>query len=101
MADRPAVTVIGAGVVGTCCALHLQNEGFAVTPMRDGIRAGGIAEFAAPPPPGCRRSKAGSRPFPPSFLGCRQASLPIAAGRGNSPDGPWSGRAADDPPPNR
>ena len=31
MADRPAVTVIGAGVVGACCALHLQNEGFAVT----------------------------------------------------------------------
>ena len=31
MADLPTITVIGAGMVGTCCALHLQNEGFAVT----------------------------------------------------------------------
>ena len=31
MADRPTITVIGAGMVGTCCALYLQNEGFAVT----------------------------------------------------------------------
>lgn len=27
----PAVTVLGAGVVGLCCALALQKEGFAVT----------------------------------------------------------------------
>ena len=31
MADQPTITVIGAGMVGTCCALYLQNEGFAVT----------------------------------------------------------------------
>ncbi len=31
MAERPTITVIGAGMVGTCCALHLQDEGFAVT----------------------------------------------------------------------
>ena len=31
MATQPAITVIGAGMVGTCCALYLQNEGFAVT----------------------------------------------------------------------
>ena len=31
MADRPSITVIGAGMVGTCCALYLQNEGFEVT----------------------------------------------------------------------
>ena len=31
MAERPTITVIGAGMVGTCCALYLQNEGFAVT----------------------------------------------------------------------
>ena len=31
MPDRRTITVIGAGMIGTCCALHLQNEGFAVT----------------------------------------------------------------------
>ncbi len=31
MASKPSFTVIGAGMVGTCCALHLQNEGFDVT----------------------------------------------------------------------
>ena len=31
MAERPTITVIGAGMVGTCCALYLQDEGFAVT----------------------------------------------------------------------
>jgi D-amino-acid dehydrogenase len=25
-----SVTVIGAGIVGVCCALHLQREGFKV-----------------------------------------------------------------------
>ena len=27
----PEVAVVGAGIVGTCCALYLQREGFAVT----------------------------------------------------------------------
>ena len=41
MANRPSITVIGAGMVGTCCALHLQNEGFEVTLLdRDGPGAG-------------------------------------------------------------
>ena len=31
MTDRPTITVIGAGMVGTCCALYLQSEGFEVT----------------------------------------------------------------------
>ena len=31
MATEPTITVIGAGMVGTCCALHLQNKGFAVS----------------------------------------------------------------------
>ena len=31
MADQPTIAVIGAGMVGTCCALYLQDEGFAVT----------------------------------------------------------------------
>ena len=31
MADRPTVAVIGAGMVGTCCALHLQRAGYDVT----------------------------------------------------------------------
>jgi D-amino-acid dehydrogenase len=31
MSEKASVTVIGAGMVGTCCALYLQNEGFAVT----------------------------------------------------------------------
>ena len=31
MSERPTITVIGAGMVGTCCALYLQNEGFSVT----------------------------------------------------------------------
>ena len=31
MAERPTIAVIGAGMVGTCCALYLQDEGFAVT----------------------------------------------------------------------
>ena len=31
MATTPSITVIGAGMVGTCCALYLQNEGFEVT----------------------------------------------------------------------
>ena len=33
MSDDTSVTVIGAGMVGTCCALYLQNEGYAVTLM--------------------------------------------------------------------
>ena len=31
MDSKPSFTVIGAGMVGVCCALHLQNEGFDVT----------------------------------------------------------------------
>ena len=31
MSSQPTVSVIGAGMVGTCCALHLQNEGSEVT----------------------------------------------------------------------
>lgn len=31
MAAGSTITVIGAGMVGTCCALYLQNEGFEVT----------------------------------------------------------------------
>ncbi|MGI9331838.1 MAG: NAD(P)/FAD-dependent oxidoreductase [Gammaproteobacteria bacterium] len=31
MTARPTTTVIGAGMVGTCCALHLQRAGHAVT----------------------------------------------------------------------
>ena len=31
MSNQPTISVIGAGMVGTCCALHLQNEGFEVT----------------------------------------------------------------------
>ncbi len=29
--DRPKAIVIGAGIVGSCCALQLQRDGFAVT----------------------------------------------------------------------
>jgi D-amino-acid dehydrogenase len=29
--NQPTIAVIGAGMVGTCCALYLQNEGYAVT----------------------------------------------------------------------
>jgi D-amino-acid dehydrogenase len=30
MAPEKSMTVIGAGLVGVCCALHLQREGFTV-----------------------------------------------------------------------
>ena len=40
-ADRGAITVLGAGIVGTCCALALQRDGFSVTLIdRDGPGAG-------------------------------------------------------------
>lgn len=40
-ADRGAITVLGAGIVGTCCAFALQREGFRVTLIdRDGPGAG-------------------------------------------------------------
>ena len=50
MTDRPAITVIGAGMVGTCCALYLQNEGFAVTLLDrsgpgEGASAGNLGGF--------------------------------------------------------
>ena len=38
------IGVIGAGMVGTCCALHLQNEGFKVTLM-DKALPGDAASF--------------------------------------------------------
>lgn len=39
--DRGAITVLGAGIVGTCCAFALQREGFRVTLIdRDGPGAG-------------------------------------------------------------
>ena len=31
MSNQSTISVIGAGMVGTCCALYLQNEGFEVT----------------------------------------------------------------------
>lgn len=31
MANNPTIAVIGAGMVGTCCALYLQREGYEVT----------------------------------------------------------------------
>ena len=31
MDSKPSFAVVGAGMVGTCCALYLQNEGFDVT----------------------------------------------------------------------
>ncbi|MCY4230002.1 MAG: FAD-dependent oxidoreductase [Alphaproteobacteria bacterium] len=31
MANQPTAAVVGAGIVGVCCALYLQNEGFNVT----------------------------------------------------------------------
>lgn len=34
--DKPAVTVIGAGIVGVCSALWLQRAGFAVTLVDSG-----------------------------------------------------------------
>ena len=50
MTVRPAITVIGAGMVGTCCALYLQNEGFAVTLLDrggpgEGASAGNLGGF--------------------------------------------------------
>ncbi|MGI9423836.1 MAG: NAD(P)/FAD-dependent oxidoreductase [Hyphomicrobiaceae bacterium] len=30
MEDKSTIAVVGAGMVGTCCALHLQNEGYDV-----------------------------------------------------------------------
>lgn len=31
MSAKPRVAVIGAGMVGVCCGLYLQREGFEVT----------------------------------------------------------------------
>jgi D-amino-acid dehydrogenase len=39
-----SVTVIGAGIVGVCCALHLQREGFQVRLIERG-QPGGAASF--------------------------------------------------------
>ena len=43
MASEPTITVIGAGMVGTCCALHLQNEGFPVTLLDRGAPGEGAS----------------------------------------------------------
>ena len=69
MADRPSITVIGAGMVGTCCALYLQNEGFEVTLIDrggpgEGASSGNLGGFgvASCPPlamPGVLRKVAG------------------------------------------
>ena len=50
MSDRPTISVIGAGIVGVCCALHLQNEGFEVTLLDrgrpgDGASSGNLGGF--------------------------------------------------------
>jgi len=62
MPDDNSVTVVGAGMVGTCCALYLQEEGFDVTLVDkgapgDGTSFGnlgcfGIASCAPPGMPG-------------------------------------------------
>lgn len=36
MAPEKSITVIGAGIVGVCCALHLQREGFKVRLVEKG-----------------------------------------------------------------
>jgi len=44
MIKHESITVIGAGMVGTCCALHLQNEGLKVT-LVDRDLPGNAASF--------------------------------------------------------
>jgi D-amino-acid dehydrogenase len=44
MENNPTITVLGAGMVGTCCALYLQREGYAVT-LVDRGGAGEEASF--------------------------------------------------------
>ena len=44
MDSKPSFTVVGAGMVGACCALHLQNEGFDVA-LVDRGGPGGEASF--------------------------------------------------------
>lgn len=58
---RRAVAVIGAGIVGTCCALYLQREGFAVTLLD---RAG--------PGEGCSAGNAGGL----GYASCIPAAMP-------------------------
>jgi D-amino-acid dehydrogenase len=41
MQSNNSVTVVGAGMVGTCCALYLQQEGFAVTLVDKGAPGDG------------------------------------------------------------
>ena len=88
MADRPAVTVIGAGVVGTCCALYLQNEGFAVTLVDrggpgEGASSGNLGGFgvASCPPlamPGMLRKVPGMLLDPDAPLRIRWGHAPRA-----------------------
>ena len=57
MSNPPTISVIGAGMVGTCCALHLQHEGFEVTLLDRGGpgeetssgNLGGFAVASCPP----------------------------------------------------
>lgn len=48
MTDKPEITVVGAGIVGICCASYLQREGFAVTVVDE-----------RPPGEGCSFGNAG------------------------------------------
>ena len=43
MQNGKSVTVIGAGMVGTCCALYLQDEGFEVTLIDKGAPGDGAS----------------------------------------------------------
>lgn len=43
MQSNKSVAVIGAGMVGTCCALYLQNEGFEVTLVDKGAPGDGAS----------------------------------------------------------
>ena len=68
---RGAVTILGAGIVGTCCALALQREGFRVTLIdRDAPGAGtssgnaGLIQTGTPMPmatPGVLVTRASAR----------------------------------------
>ena len=83
------VTVLGGGIVGLCCALHLQREGFSVTLVdRDEPGAGcshgnaGMIQTGSVLPlalPGILRRLPGMLLDPVSPLAMRPASLPRLA----------------------
>ena len=50
MPSTKSVTVIGAGMVGTCCGLYLQDEGFEVTLIDKGAPGDGVLALL----PACR-----------------------------------------------